>query len=141
MKYIVAFGLCLSLMSWNASVALADPGCNAKTIKGAYGTSASGTITGLDGSHFPLAELGLFTLDGVGNLTGSDTVSIDGNVFPRTFTGTYTVNADCTATVVLTDEFGNVGTTSGVIVDHGDSTLLISVNPGDTITGHSQKIK
>lgn len=141
MKYIVGLGLCLSLMSWNASVALADPGgCNARTLKGKFGTVTSGTVTFADGSRFPVAEVGLFKLDGVKNVTGSDTFSLDGNVSPRTFTGTYTVTADCMATFVLTDGDGNTGTTGGVIVNNGDSVLLISTNPGDTISGRATRV-
>ena len=140
MKCIVGLGLCLSLMSWNASVAVAGP-CNAKTLKGSFGTVSSGTFTAPDGTRFPEGEVGLFTLDGVNNVSGGDTISFDGNVFTRTITGTYAVNADCSTTFVLTDNSGGVGTSSGVIVDNGDSVLLISASPGDTLSGKATRIK
>lgn len=141
MKRLVGLGLCLSLVSWNASVALADSsGCSNRTLKGQFGTVTAGTVTFSDGTRSPVAEVGLFKLDGVKNLSGSDTFSFDGNSFLRTFTGTYAVTAACMATFVLTDENGNVGTTSGVIVDNGNSVLLISTNPGDTISGRATRV-
>ena len=142
MKWIVGLGFCLSLVSWNASVALADSGgCSSRTVKGKFGTLVSGTVTFPDGTNVPAAEVGLFKLDGVKNVSGSDTLSFDGNVFARTFSGTYTVNADCTTTVVLTNlDDGSVGTTTGVIVDDGKTVLLISTNPGDTLSGRATRV-
>lgn len=40
-------------------------------------------------------------MDGAGNVSGSDTISLDGTVTKRTFTGTYTMNADCTGSMTL----------------------------------------
>ena len=142
MKWIVGVSLCLCLVSWNASVALADSGgCNSRTVKGRFGTLISGTVTFPDGTSFPAAEVGLFKLDGVKNVSGSDTLSFNGNVFARTFSGTYTVAADCTTTVVLTNlDDGSEGTTSGVIVDDGNTVLLISTNPGDTSSGRATRV-
>jgi hypothetical protein len=44
--------------------------------------------------------MGVFTLDGQGNLqSGVATSSLNGAVAGETFSGTYTVNADCTGTI------------------------------------------
>lgn len=142
MKCIVGLALCLSLVSCTASVALADSGgCGNRTLKGRFGTLVSGTVTFADGSNFPAAEVGLFKLDGVRNISGSDTLSFDGNIAARKFSGTYAVTADCMATFVLTNlDDGSVGSTNGVIVDNGNTVLLISTNPGDTLSGRATRL-
>ena len=55
----------------------------------------------------PLVFSGAIKFDGAGNFTGSDTVSLDGLVLPRTFTGTYTVDTNCVATMTMQDDIGN----------------------------------
>jgi hypothetical protein len=49
----------------------------------------------------PFAEVGTQTFDGNGATTTTFTASQNGNVFQVTFTGTYTVNPDCTGTFNL----------------------------------------
>jgi len=73
--------------------------CSLRTLNGHYGDSFSGTIVGLG----PIAGIGVTNFDGRGNLTGTDTVNINGSGgIPETSTGTYTVNSDCTGSTVQT---------------------------------------
>ena len=58
--------------------------------------SASNTGPQLIGMFAPAAGIGVLDSDGQGNLSGSDTLSIGGLIIPRTFTGTYSLNPDCT---------------------------------------------
>jgi hypothetical protein len=46
----------------------------------------------------PVAAVGLMTLDASGNISGSQTRSLNGDIADETFTGTATVNPDCTGT-------------------------------------------
>jgi hypothetical protein len=50
----------------------------------------------------PRASAGIITLDGAGNvLNGKATASLNGNVTEETFSGTYTVNPDCTGKMAI----------------------------------------
>ena len=54
----------------------------------------------MQGNFYTLASTGRFVPDGTGSLAGSETFSADGNIVHRNYTGTYTVNADCTGSMV-----------------------------------------
>src|SRR5258708_39681931 len=54
----------------------------------------------------PITETGRLALDGAGNVSGSDTVSINGDIIRRTFLGNYTVNPDGTGTLLLNPSWG-----------------------------------
>jgi hypothetical protein len=138
---IVGAGLFLSVGSWNQAAATGSLSCNNRTVQGSYGENTSGFISPDGGvTQIPFTGMGLFKLDGKGGLTGSDTVSIGGTVFPRQFTGTYAVAPDCTGTITFTDAYGNVGHNSATIVNGGDAAYLISTNPGDTISGTARRV-
>lgn len=138
---MVGAGLLLSFGNWNQAAAAGLLSCNNRTVQGSYGESTSG-FTSPDGgaTQIPFTGMGLFKLDGKGGLTGSDTVSIGGAVFPRQFTGTYEVAPDCTGTVTITDTYGNVTHNNATIVNGGDAAYLISTNPGDTISGSARRV-
>jgi hypothetical protein len=49
----------------------------------------------------PIAAVGRAVLDDMGNVTGTESRSVGGGFADETFTGTYTVNPDCTGTATL----------------------------------------
>ena len=65
--------------------------CSNRTLKGSYGLYADGTVIGVG----PTAVIAIFTYDGEGNLTGTGTSKVNGNVAHFTLTGTYAVDQDC----------------------------------------------
>jgi hypothetical protein len=79
--------------------------CSLATLKGGYGVLEQGTVVGqLPGfppPPFPVAISANPTYDGAGNFSGTFAASFGGAIVPGTFTGTYTVNPDCT----YSDEF------------------------------------
>src|SRR5437879_5736027 len=64
-------------------------------VFGFYGTGyvVKSPVTTLTG---PFARLGRFESDGNGHLTFFSTASFNGHLIPQDFTGTYSVNPDCT---------------------------------------------
>lgn len=82
------------------------PSYNAGILTGGYEYKTSGYSVDSDGNTSPITEIGLLTMDGSGNVTGSSTLSVDGYVMRRTFTGTYTVNPDGTGSVSLYPTWG-----------------------------------
>ena len=66
--------------------------CSVTTVQGTYSFVTTGTLDGA-----PFASVGRVTFDGKGNSQGSGTISNNGVIFRDVpFTGTYTVNPDCT---------------------------------------------
>lgn len=73
-----------------------DHSCSMARSAGNYGFTDSGTVIGIG----PRTAIGVFTLDGSGNVqNGIATSSLNGSVAQETFSGTYTVNPDCTGTI------------------------------------------
>ena len=74
----------------------APKGCSLETVADNGTVSDTGTVIGIG----PRAAVGVLTLDGAGHLTnGVATSSLNGSVAAETFSGTYTVNANCTGTI------------------------------------------
>jgi hypothetical protein len=89
--------LCAALATTPARAA-----CNNASVKGTYGIIS----TGLNGSLQPASSVDQLVLDGAGNLTGSSTKSIDGSIITFTFTGTYSISANCTGTTTFNNQDG-----------------------------------
>jgi hypothetical protein len=75
-----------------------EPGCSNTSVAGRWGFTTKGTVIGIG----PRDSLGIFTLDGAGNLLkGKATASLNGSVTDETFSGTYAVNPDCTGKLAI----------------------------------------
>ena len=83
----------------------ADKGCSSATLTGtfAYTNTGTGFFTAAAPplQAGPFAGAGVETFDGNGGATATTWVSINGNIFLATRTGTYPVNPDCTGTLTL----------------------------------------
>lgn len=75
-----------------------EGGCSNATVAGKWGFTTNGTVVGIG----PRASLGILTLDDAGNLRNSKaTASLNGSVTDETFSGTYSVNSDCTGKLAI----------------------------------------
>ena len=83
-----------------ACVPLAHGACSNASINGTYAILS----TGLNGSLQPASSVDQVTVDGLGNLTGTSTKSINGSIVTFTFTGTYTIATSCVGTVTFTNQ-------------------------------------
>ena len=89
----------------------ADEGtCSLASLHGTYAIQGQGTIVaqlpGFPPPPFPFAETGIVSFDGAGALSGKTTVNFNGMVLQPTFTGSYTVNSECTATFTIQSSAG-----------------------------------
>jgi hypothetical protein len=111
----------------DSSVGLLTRHCSARTLKGRYGVTATGTIAGFG----QVAFVGWADFDGVGNVTGADWASFNGAISFRNTTGTYEVNDNCTGTVTFASPTRDVEVhISLVLVDGGKEVLFIETDPG-----------
>ncbi|MFN0122628.1 MAG: hypothetical protein ACKV2V_19190, partial [Blastocatellia bacterium] len=106
------------------------------TMEGRHGYAYDGILMGA-----PIATAGPIQFDGYGNLSATYQVSIGGMPFSGTFTGTYTVNEDCTGTATLhLPKLGATANGSFVIVNEGKETFFTGTDQGVTIRGVTKKI-
>jgi hypothetical protein len=110
-------------------------------LDGAYGFAVGGTS---NPSGNALATVGLFTADGAGNIGfGKVTQSNAGAITTATFTGTYSINTDCTGTVTTTDSASNTRHYFVVLSGAKKDTLdMVGTDAGLTASGgaHQQGV-
>jgi hypothetical protein len=109
--------------------------CSAASIIGHYGFS-------LDGFHAGIGQyalVGSFFVDGKGMVKGGGTQSINGDQADVTFTGTYSVDADCAGVADLTFEDNLKGKVRFIVVSDGKEVLLMDVGGHTVETGYAKK--
>ena len=106
--------------------------CSNETLKGSYGLYADGTVIGVG----PNAVIAIFTYDGQGNLTGTGTSKVNGNVSHFTLTGTYAVDGDCNVSDTVLFPSGATAMHEYVIVDSGKEFYFLNTTPGTSTFGN-----
>ena len=96
--------------------------CSNASLRGAYGFQTSGIIVPVG---TPRGNIGRWVFDGAGKFTNAVTVNDNGTIIPVTDAGTYTVNADCTGTIVP----DSGGSLEIVLVDGGNEFHLLRTDP------------
>jgi hypothetical protein len=71
--------------------------CSTASVAGKWAFTSTGTLI-LPTGPVQVAAVATFTADASGNISGSQTRSLGGDVADETFTGTASVNPDCTGT-------------------------------------------
>src|SRR5262245_46474393 len=125
-------GSILALRLINAPKVEAQNSCTDASFQGAFGY----TFTGLAGVNaLPFASVGRLVADGQGNVSGAETQSDNGRISRRNYSGTYTVNADCTGSEVTNDNFGKTVKCDFVIVSSGREIQVIETDANTAIVG------
>ena len=108
--------------------------CTLASLEGGWGFALSGTL--LAG---PAAATGVFIVDGEGNFSGHNTLSLNGTILSETFTGTVTVNPDCTTSATVVGSVAGEAHFDGVLVAGSREILLIRRDPGTVLFGSAKK--
>ena len=118
-------------------VARAQTGCSAASLKGSYALSMSGFFYDPDGIQGVYGAAGLAVADGTGGITGTETLNLDGTpARGLQFTGSYTVNNDCTGSLSLKDSQGNaIVNMDLVIAGGGKNVSLVDYDPNVIVNG------
>jgi hypothetical protein len=98
-----------------------------ETLHGNYMSRATGTIVGVG----PITAVGRIDYDGQGSFVNPFTASVNGAISEATEIGTYTVNSDCTGSVVATDGAHY----NFVITPDGSRFDWIDTDPGRVFSG------
>jgi hypothetical protein len=136
-----------ALTGSNAFKLHANPqACTTAILRGGYGAGTTGLINTSANPNdirirtfVPFAEAVYFLFDGNGNLSGSSTADFGGLISPVTFTGTYTVNANCTGSLTVDAGASGIVHRDLVIVDAGKEVEFVSTDPGVVIAGYMKK--
>lgn len=117
--------------------------CSGVILSGSYGFSQEGTLAVLG----PATAVGMFTSDGRGSITGTETIAVASQylIFPDQFTGTYTINPNCTGTLayIVTMPDGQKMPRSAAFVITGlllDEIKIMSTDKGDAFAGVARRI-
>jgi|RhiMetdeSRZDD1v2_1073273.scaffolds.fasta_scaffold50844_4 hypothetical protein len=118
--------------------------CDLRSLRGSYGYTMLGGVN--DGSdptlqtHAIFAGLGRIVFDGRGGHSGVEIVNFASQFIDRTFTGTYTVNADCTGILRRTEIPLSNAVVRFAIVDNGKQVVFMQIdNPDAAIQGTAVK--
>ena len=114
---------------------LADSGCTNHSLRGPYGFAVEGqtgaTSTGTEPGE--IAAAGQIRFDGNGGLTGNEWESFNGAITTITFSGTYTVNSDCTGRAAVHN--GMTATFRLMLVERGQEVNIIESDQGVVAAG------
>ncbi len=121
-------------------VARAQGGCSISTFKGAYGLAINGFFYFPDGSQGVYSSAGVAVADGAGGIAGTDTVNVDGTPSRgRQFTGTYTMNSDCTGSMSLKDaKVAAIANLDLVLTNGGKNVALVDFDTDTILNGTAQ---
>jgi hypothetical protein len=114
--------------------------CSNETLEGCYGTEITGSIVAF-GPVGPVADVGVLTFDGDGNVSQVSTVSLNGTILQgRASTGTYVVNPDCTGSLALhLPPPAGESSLNFVIVNKGKELNLINTGNGRVLAGVAKR--
>jgi hypothetical protein len=135
---------CLTAFLTVALPAQAAP-CSVDIVAGTYGYTFSGFVNNpaglLPAPFLPAAAAGRIAFHKDGTVTGIQTRVVAGSALDEEYSGTYTVNADCTGsfTVNVTPDT-RTSTVKVVWNDNAKGSTAVFATPGFTMTGISKRI-
>jgi len=109
----------------------AQEACSDASLQGTYAFNVQGA--NVSNPSLPpgaFAAVGRNTYDGKGQLKGSIVVGANGAIIPATYTGTYTVNADCSGVKTATLSIGAVVEFFFVVGDDRREIQMIATQAG-----------
>lgn len=112
--------------------------CDSSAFSGPYTYAIRGWVVA-GGTYQPFADAGRIVADGNGALNGKSTYSASGAIGRRTFSGSYSIDSNCSGTAILRDNLGNVATLPITVVDGGQEVLFIQSESGTTISGRAHR--
>jgi hypothetical protein len=142
--FVLAISLALFTFILAQPAVVKAQSCTNETLNGSYGFLAQAFFLAHQatpvGSAYAGASTGIVTFDGKGNSSGSETGNASGYIYHRTFTGTYSVNPDCTATATINLPNGETATGTYTIVDGGNELELLNLGDSIVESGRFRKL-
>ena len=93
------------------------------------------------GTFLPAAAAGRITFDGNGHVNGTQTRVVAGSSLDETYSGTYSVNPNCTGSfTVLVQPDTRTSTVDLVWTDNTNGVSAVFTNPGFILTATGRRI-
>src|SRR5438270_1369143 len=121
----------------------AHASCSPANVAGSYGYTTSGfvAVPNTPGAFLPVAAAGRIAFSGTGHVSGSQTRVLAGSALEETYSGTYTVEANCRGNItVLVQPDTRTSTISLVWTDNKNGASAVFTNPGFVLTTIARRI-
>ena len=119
----------------------AHASCSLANVAGSYGYTTNGFIAIAPSTFVPAAAAGRITFDGNGHVNGSQTRVVAGSSLDETYSGTYSVNPNCTGSfTVLVEPDTRTSTVDLVWTDGTNGVSAVFTNPGFILTATARRI-
>lgn len=120
----------LVILGVASSLSYGSARCSGASLAGDWGFTITGVVIPAPAEAVPIAAVGKFKQDALGNMQGTEDRSLGGAFDHETLKGTVEVHADCTAkyTIEVFDSAGNLNRTSvldAVFVNGGTIARVI----------------
>ena len=114
--------------------------CSLGSLQGNYADAASASL--IPGGFSPSVCVGIVTFDGRGNLVSKESHSFNGQIIPEAnYTGTYTVNSNCTGTMTLKSvELGITVSQNFAITEDNKEVPYVVTDDGVVSSGVMKKM-
>lgn len=120
--------------------ALAAEGCGVGSLHGAYGYAFQGQVIPPGTTEFDTAIAGRIAFDGRAGLAGYEWDSTNGFQETLTFTGSYSIQPDCTGTAALVNSNGRTDHITLGLIEGGQEFNFTVTDPGVVITGQPSRL-
>ena len=115
--------------------------CSLAGVAGNYGYKATGFVATPTGVFVPVAAAGRISFDGHGNVSGPQTRVVADSALDETYSGTYSVDGDCTGTfTVLVQPDTRTSTVNLVWTDNTNGVSAVFTNPGFVLTATARRV-
>jgi hypothetical protein len=115
--------------------------CSLASVAGSYGYTTSGFVAIGPGTFVPVAAAGRITFDGNGHVNGTQTRVVAGSSLDETYSGTYSVNPNCTGSfTVLVEPDTRTSTVDLVWTDNTNGASAVFTTPGFILTATARRI-
>lgn len=139
---LAAWGAILSALLATSVLRAQEGGyCSNATMRGTYVMAGTGTLFPQGGAPILIGLVGKVVYDGQGNGQVIQTASVGGVIYRQgTFTGTYSVNSDCTGSKTFTSSTGQASHFDFVITPDGRTITWIVTDAGQVLTGSAVRL-
>jgi len=139
-RKIMLITLTIPLLTSTLSFA-AGPSCSMAKVSGSYGYTTNGFVLAPNGVFVPAAAAGRIDFDAQGNVSGTQTRVVAGSALAETYSGTYTVNADCTGDFnVVVQPDTRTSSVHLVWTDNRKGISAVFTTPGFVLTATASRI-
>ncbi len=118
----------------------AQSGCSAQSMVGAYTYVLNGSYFDNQNNQYGYSSSGHLNADGNGHFSGSETTDDGATLYENdTFTGTYTINSDCSGSALFNLSADDPVNVDLNLTNNGKVINLIETDDGSQVVGAAQQ--